>query len=134
MGNPLFVFSSYPEGLYNITMRNTPRRVQFEPLKERWQMPEGVKLVDCGSRYASPFRVTRDGVLRWRVTWTSTGLGRDREPPTELFGRSILVETEHKASARAVELFRSWITAPEQADLIELVQRELRGVIWRALA
>jgi hypothetical protein len=46
-------------------------------------------------------------------------------PPTDF--KPTRCDTEHQAYELAVRLFREWLTAPEQADLLEVFQHELAG-------
>jgi hypothetical protein len=105
-----------------------PVRVWLER-KPGWRKPPNTRVVTRTSRFGNPFKIllpSRHGTQDWQVVWTrSKGAGFGREPPADF--EPALCETEHQAYELAVRLFREWLTAPEQANLLEAFQHELVG-------
>jgi hypothetical protein len=84
--------------------------------------------VTRATRYGNPFKIVplvRGFSHSWRVVWVGRGAGFERMPPADF--ETIECETEHQAHEQAVRLFRFWITAPEQADLLDRARHELVG-------
>jgi hypothetical protein len=46
-------------------------------------------------------------------------------PPADF--EALVCETKHQAYEQAVRLFREWLTAPEQTDLLDQARHELAG-------
>jgi hypothetical protein len=83
------------------------------------------------SRWGNPFAVAvlkplRGGGRSWRVAWSFCGAGRGRQAPADF--KPIRCETRHQAHEVASRLFRDWLAAPEQADLLDRARRELVGL------
>jgi hypothetical protein len=67
----------------------------------------------------------RDAGPSWRVVWFYSGAGCARQAPAGF--EPIKCWDDHEAHEAAMQHFRAWITHPDQADLLEQAQRELRG-------
>ena len=105
-----------------------PVRVQIERTRG-WEMPLNTRSVPRGTRYGNPFKIlpakVRPLTRIWRVVWIQESAGVDRMPPADF--EPTWCESEHQAHELAVRLFREWLTAPEQAELLEAFRHELRG-------
>jgi hypothetical protein len=85
-------------------------------------------MVTRATLFGNPFGIMPPvrGLSRsWQVHWTNQGAGIDRVPPADY--ETLMCETEHQAHEQAVRLFREWLTASEQADLLDQAQHELVG-------
>jgi hypothetical protein len=81
------------------------------------------------SSYGNPFKIlppVRGLSLSWRVVWVAEGAGFGKVPPANV--DAVICETEHQAHEQAVRLFREWLTAPEQTDLLDEVRHKLVGL------
>jgi hypothetical protein len=104
-----------------------PVRVQLSRAAG-WRKPPNTIVVTRATRYGNPFKILPPvrGLSRsWRVVWIGQGAGFGRVPPAGV--STIPCETEHQAHEQAVRLFREWLTAPEQADLLDQVRHVLIG-------
>ena len=104
-----------------------PKRVRLER-KPGWRKPPNTRDVSRLTWYGNPFKISppvRDLTYNWQVIWTNEGAGRHRTPPAGF--EAVWCESKQHAHELAVRLFREWITAPEQAGLLEAFRHELRG-------
>ena len=91
---------------------SAPRRIQRRRTCG-WRLPENAVIVDRTSRFGNPFRVIRAGGI-WTMALPD--------------GRACGAYTSPVDAARATtEEFRSWLHAPEQAELLGAGRRELPG-------
>jgi hypothetical protein len=91
-------------------------------------LPPNTKVVIRSTRFGNPFTVTgpiRGAGPSWRVVWFYFGAGCGRQAPAGF--EPIKCETSHEALEHAVRLFREWVTAPEQSDLLVQVRHQLVG-------
>jgi hypothetical protein len=98
-----------------------PVRVKIE-LKAGWRKQSNARDVTHSTPFGNPFVILS---ATWRVIWIHKGAGAGREPPADF--EPTWCESEHQARELAVRLFREWLTAPAQADLLEAFRHELRG-------
>jgi hypothetical protein len=104
-----------------------PERVQLSQAAG-WRKPPNTIVVTRATRFGNPFKILPPvrGLSRsWRVIWVARGAGFGKLPPAHF--DAIVCETEHQAHEQAVRLFPGWIMAPQQADLLGQVRRELAG-------
>lgn len=98
-------------------MTNPPRRIQRRRTKG-WRAPTGTTYVGRGSHYGNPARIIptddRNGGLL--VRWEPNGVPVGTWPADGV-----------EARRYATELYRSWITQPEQADTLRLFRGLLHG-------
>jgi hypothetical protein len=105
-----------------------PHRVKLSRLPG-WRKPPNTRAVTRSTRFGNPFTVVkpvRDAGRSWRVVWSYPGAGRGRQAPPGF--EPIKCETRHQAHEQAVRLFREWLTAPEQTDLLDQARHELVGL------
>jgi hypothetical protein len=105
-----------------------PVRVRIERTPE-WTKPPDARDVTRLTRYGNPFRISppvRDLTQLWQVIWTNQGAGRDRMPLAGF--EAIWCKSKQHAHELAMRLFREWLTAPKQADLLEAFRHELAGL------
>ncbi|GAA0637598.1 DUF4326 domain-containing protein [Streptomyces thermocarboxydovorans] len=96
---------------------NAPTRIQRRRTKG-WRKPEGAVYVGRGTRFGNPARIApandhNSGLL---VIWEPNGMPVGTWPAD---GR--------EARRYATELYRFWITQPEQADTLRMFRELLRG-------
>jgi hypothetical protein len=84
-----------------------------------WRKPEKTRCVDRSSRFGNPFVVKR--VKReFDVVWGSKGAAPRNFQPTKC-------KTKHEAHEVAVNSFRSWVTHPDQRELLRQAYDALGG-------
>lgn len=95
-------------------MTSTPRRIQRRRTAG-WRTPEHAAYVGRPTRFGNPFRVAYEPDTEgWHVA-APNGFGVGTFP------------TDLEARRYATDAYRSWISWPEQAELLELVRPLLHG-------
>jgi hypothetical protein len=105
-----------------------PTRVQLQRTRGV-RKPPNTQVVTRSTAYGNPYRVLppdRDNPS-WRI-WTCGGRGGSISCDRIKYADPFACASEHDAHERAVRLFRVWLTAPEQADVLDRVRRELAGL------
>src|SRR6516164_5252175 len=106
-----------------------PARVRIQR-KLGSKLPPNSRSVSSETRYGNPFKIlpakVRPLTRIWRVVWIQESAGVDRMPPADF--EPTWCESEHQAHELAMRLFREWLTALEQADLLDQFRHELAGL------